>query len=295
MAVSIHIPTPDNFSFRSTVYSHGWSELAPFAINDQNWLLTAVFTDARGRTVSGVLSETARGVRVDLNSGRIDRAKVERDVRHILRMDDDLDGFYAAIDCHEHLSWVAEKGAGRMLRSASVYEDLVKTICTTNCSWGLTKIMVANLVEKLGSPSSCGRRSFPTAEVMASVDESFYRTEIKAGYRSPYFVELGEAVASGRFDPETWLDSPMSGPELRKEMKQVKGVGDYAADNLLKLVGKYDGLALDSWLRSQFYKKYNKEKPCKDSRIERYYKKFGDWRGLVIWCEMTERWIVPEA
>ena len=126
---------------------------------------------------------------------------------------------------------------------------------------------------------------------MAARDESFYRTEIKAGYRSPYFVELAEAVAAGKSDPEAWLNSPLTGPELRKEMKKIKGVGDYAADNLLKLIGKYDGLALDSWLRSQFYKKHNKGKPCNDTRIERHYKKYGDWRGLVIWCDMTEKWI----
>ncbi len=292
MPASITIPTPDHFSFRSTVYSHGWSELTPFELDDAKWRLSTVFTDDRGRAVAGVMHEVGGNVRIDLASSRIDLAKVERDARHILRLDDDLSGFYAAIEGHGHLSWVAEKAAGRMLRSATVFEDLVKTLCTTNCSWGLTKIMVRNLVEKLGRRAVGGRKAFPTAQAMASVDEAFYRAEIKAGYRSPYFVELAEAVASGRFDPEVWLNSPLSGPELRKEMKQVKGVGDYAADNLLKLVGKYDGLALDSWLRSQFYKKYNKEKACKDSRIERHYKKFGEWRGLVIWCEMTERWIV---
>ena len=74
-------------------------------------------------------------------------------------------------------------------------------------------------------------------------------------------------------------------------MKKAKGVGDYAAENLLKLVGRYDGLALDSFLRSEFYKLHNKEKVCSDKKIERHYKKFREWRGLVIWCEMTERWI----
>ena len=34
-------------------------------------------------------------------------------------------------------------------------------------------------------------------------------------------------------------------PDLIKEMKSVKGVGNYAAENLLKLIGRYDGLALD--------------------------------------------------
>ncbi|MEP6705599.1 MAG: Fe-S cluster assembly protein HesB, partial [Acidobacteriota bacterium] len=62
------------------------------------------------------------------------------------------------------------------------------------------------------------------------------------------------------------------------------------ADNLLKLLGRYNGLALDSWLRSQFYRKHNREKVCADKKIERHYTKFGDWRGLAIWCDMTERW-----
>ena len=94
-----------------------------------------------------------------------------------------------------------------------------------------------------------------------------------------------------RHSLDVWLTSELPTPELKKEMKKVKGVGDYAAENLLKLVGRYDGLALDSWLRSQFYKNHNNEKTCPDKKIERHYKKFGPWRGLVIWCDMTEKWI----
>ena len=41
--------------------------------------------------------------------------------------------------------------------------------------------------------------------------------------------------------------------ELIKEMRGVKGVGPYAAENLLKLLGRYDGLALDSWTRAKFF------------------------------------------
>ena len=74
---------------------------------------------------------------------------------------------------------------------------------------------------------------------MASVSLDFYREDIRAGYRSPYFVEFAEAVASGKLDPESWLHSDLPTAELKKEMKKVKGVGDYAAENLLKLVGRY--------------------------------------------------------
>jgi N-glycosylase/DNA lyase len=145
--------------------------------------------------------------------------------------------------------------------------------------------MVSNLVSKLGS-----KGAFPTAAALAEADEDFYRSEVKAGYRAPYFKELAERVVSGDLDPESWLHSELPTPDLKKEMKKVKGVGDYAAENLLKLVGRYDGLALDSWLRGQFYKNHNNGKACNDIKIERHYKKYGEWRGLVIWCDMTERW-----
>src|SRR5687767_15382586 len=97
-----------------------------------------------------------------------DPVTIANDTRHLLRLDDDLDGFYAAIEGHERLRWVGERRAGRLLRSATVFEDLVKTICTTNCSWGLTKSMVSNLVEKLGTPAAGGKKAFPTPAAMAA-------------------------------------------------------------------------------------------------------------------------------
>ena len=313
---TVNIDIPKKFSFKATVYSHGWCELAPFSLDVENWRLKCVLSDEHNEAIPAVIFEDSGRVRIDFLGPKGAAEKIAADARHILRLDDDLTGFYASIEGHERLAWVGERRAGRMLRSATVFEDLVKTICTTNCSWALTKIMVNNLVEKLGKPpalavpslggSSAEGRSrlkaglqtddlqmhaFPTAEAMALVDADFYRTEIRAGYRSPYFVELAESVASGRLDPQSWLTSDLPTAELKKEMKKVKGVGDYAAENLLKLVGRYDGLALDSWLRSQFYKNHNNEKKCDDKTIEKHYKKFGEWRGLVIWCDMTEKWI----
>lgn len=290
MPNTVFIDVPADFNFRSTVYSHGWCELAPFDLDVENWRLSYVFSDENVGAVPAVIFEEKSKIRIDLANEVFDTGKIVRDVRHLLRLDDNLEGFYRIIDGHERLRWIGRRRAGRMLRSPTVFEDLVKTICTTNCSWALTKIMVGNLVEKLGAD-----RAFPTAAAMAAMPEDFYRNEIRAGYRSPYFIELAEAVASGKLDPEQWLTSDLPTAELKKEMKRVKGVGDYAAENLLKLVGRYDGLALDSWLRSQFYKNHNGEKKCDDKKIEKHYKKFGEWRALVIWCDMTEKWITEES
>jgi N-glycosylase/DNA lyase len=288
----LFLETPKNFSFKYTIYSHGWSGLLPFRLNESNQTLSCVFTDKDGKNpVRAVIVKTGGKLQVEVFDARFDEEKIRRDVRHCLRLDDDLSEFYSLVKKEKSTAWIAKANAGRLLRSPTVYEDLVKTICTTNCSWSLTEKMVTNLVEKLGEPTTDGVvRAFPNAEAMASVSAQFYRDEIRAGYRSPYFVELAEAVAGGKLNPENWLESDLPTKELKKEMKKVKGVGDYAAENLLKLVGSYEGLALDSWVRAQFYKKHNLEKVCEDKEIERFYEKFGVWRGLALWCDMTEKW-----
>lgn len=291
MAKEIEIAKPDDFDFANTVRSHGWYDLEPFKFDEKTGSLGYVFSDALGRKHSfGTVTDRGDSIVVKLTNSSISPDKVKRDVRHVLRLDEDMTEFYDAVRHEPRLDWVSKLGAGRLLRSPTVFEDAVKTMCTTNCSWALTKKMVENLVNTLGNSLSNGRKAFPTAEAMAAVDEEFYRREIKAGYRSPYFVEFASAVAGGSIDPDEWLHSDLPTAELKKEIKKVKGFGDYAADNLLKLLGRYDGLALDSWLRSGFYRKHNRGKACADKKIAKFYSKFGRWQGLAIWCDMTEDW-----
>jgi len=250
-----------------------------------------VFRSRNGSKLApGAISQLGNRIKVTLRNSSVDLLKAERDVRHILRLDDDMSHFYRMAQDVPGARWVTGVGGGRLLRSATVYEDMVKTLCTTNCSWSLTRNMVTNLVKKLGKPAGRGIEAFPTADEMASVDEKFYREEVKAGYRSPFFVELATRVSEGDIDPESFLTSDLPTDELRKEIKKIKGFGDYAADNLLKLLGRFDYLALDSWLRSKFHQKHNMGKPCADKSIERHYADFGKWKGLMIWCDMTEDW-----
>ena len=291
--MEIIINPPATFSFKRTAISHGWSELPPFEIDIDRWTLTRVLDAGDDKPVTVTITDSDGAVRIETRRKLGKRAAdhVARDVRHMLRLDDDMSPFYDRMTQEAHFAWIAGAGAGRMLRSPTVYEDLVKTMCTTNCSWALTKKMVQGLVNNLGREASDGRRAFPTAEAMAGESEKFYRDEVRSGYRAPYFKELAERVASGSLDVESWLTSELTTAELRKEIKRVKGVGDYAAENLLKLVGRYDCLALDSWVRAQFARTYNKGRATPDKKIERYYSRFGEWRGLALWCDMTRSWM----
>jgi N-glycosylase/DNA lyase len=239
------------------------------------------------------MSATKREVRI-VPSRRLNKTaekSVIRDVRHILRLDDDMQSFYQSVNAVPDFEWIASSGAGRMLRSPTVFEDLVKMICTTNCSWSLTEKMVTGLVQNLGRPANDERRTFPTPEAMALMPLKFYVNEVRAGYRAPYLKELADRVASGELNVEEWLTSPLSTSELMKEMRGVKGVGPYAAENLLKLIGRYDGLALDSWTRARFFVLRNSGRKASDKKIARFYSRFNEWRGLALWCDMTRDWL----
>lgn len=294
--MEINIPVPKDFNFKRTANSHGWCELLPFEFDEQNWTLVRVLDIKDAQPVTVKINE-AKGALSVSTAGRLSKRaeeSVTRDVRHMFRLDDDMQEFYGAVADDKEFGWIVRQGAGRLLRSPTVFEDLVKSICTTNCSWALTLKMVSGLVKNLGREAKDGRKSFPAAEAMAGAPLDFYRDEVRAGYRAPYFKELAERVASGELDVEAWFESELTTDKLKREMKGVKGVGDYAAENLLKLVGRYDCLALDSWVRGKFARTRNGGRKTADKKIERYYSRFKAWRGLALWCDMTRDWLSVE-
>ncbi|MDQ1524356.1 MAG: hypothetical protein QOE47_2280 [Pyrinomonadaceae bacterium] len=281
--------------------SHGWRSLLPFEFDEASWTITRVLALEGDSSPPVTVHITFNDDTLDVNTERRklskrDAARITRDVRHMLRLDEEMSFFYAAVAGDPDFDWIIKEGAGRLLRSPTVYEDLVKTICTTNCSWALTTKMVEGLVKHLGRPApEDGRRAFPTPEAMAAEAESFYRDTMRAGYRAGYFKELAGRVASGELDVESWLTSELSTAELKREMKRVKGVGEYAADNLLKLLGRYDCLALDSSVRATFSRLHNKGRTADDRKIARHYARFKEWRGLALWCDITRDWIEDEV
>ncbi len=267
--MEITIPTPPGFSFRRTVLSHGWCALRPFEFDKTDWTLVRVLEAGETVPVTVKISAQKKGLAISM-SGRLKKRageKIARDVRHMFRLDDNLLEFYRAALNEPDFAWIAREGAGRLLRSPTVFEDLVKMICTTNCSWAAT---------------------------MARRPEKFFRDKIRAGYRSSYLRELAQRVASGALDVESWLTSDLPTKDLMNEIKSVKGAGNYAAENLLKLIGRYDGLALDSWTRAQFARARNNGRVASDKKIARFYARFDSWRGLALWCDMTSHWLDAE-
>jgi N-glycosylase/DNA lyase len=221
--------------------------------------------------------------------------------RRMLCLDDDLSAFYARAAADPDLAWACT-GAGRMLRSSTVFEDVVKTMCTTNCTWSATERMVGALVRQLGAPApgappgSPARRSFPTAERMAEAGEGFYRDVARAGYRGPRLRALAVAVATGALDLEALLVTPpaeLPDDEVERRLLELPGVGPYAAAHVMMLVGRHSRLILDSWTRPKYARLVGKApgKLVADRTIGRRFGAYGAHAGLAFWLFVTRDWV----
>jgi len=291
--VRLPIGLPAGFHFRSAVLSHGWAALPPFTFDPARGTLSVHIVLPGRRAATVEMAQEGRTLVVEARSGPAFRTGDEERVlavaRSILRIDQDLGAFYRQAAGHPEFGWVRKLGAGRLLRSPSAFEDAVKMICTTNCSWALTTSMVRNLCESLGR-GPAGAKAFPLPADMACRPESFYRATIRSGYRSPFLVKLARRVDSGELDIERWRDPGYPAESVREEMRSVDGIGPYAAGNLMKLVGKYDELGIDSWCRKQFSTLHRAGLPVTDRAIERHYARYGEWKGLFFWLDLTKDW-----
>ena len=289
------LSVPPTFDFWRTVYSHGWCALPPFSVLKDDAKFQRVFTLAPRRSFVGTMRPTQpRRLEIHLDITQPlsvhDKIDLKRQITASLRLDEDFSEFYREARRHAEFRWIARAGAGRMLRSPTVFEDVVKMMCTTNCSWALTEIMVQNLCVKFGKPVRDGLRSFPAPDAIADSTERFLRKEIHAGYRSPFLFEFARRVASGKLHVEEWRSSNALTPELFMEILSVKGIGPYAAGNILKLLGRYDYLGIDSWSRKKFFEIHKNGRTTSDKVIERFYGPFGKWRGLFFWLDVTKHW-----
>ena len=299
---SLATKSPEPFDFPGTVYSHGWAVLDPNEWDPSSRTLRRTERLGDGRVVhlavTGSGAEGRRNVKIGVtHEGDLlpaERRAVRGVVRRMLRLDEDLGPFHAR--CREAGErWrEAAGGLGRLLRSPTVFEDAVKTICTTNVQWGGTKAMVRRLVELLGEPgplSGPGEgeapNAFPTPDAIASADGGTLEAA-RLGYRAPFIRELAERVASGDLDLESLRASEPGTDEIRRALLDIKGVGPYAAATMLMLVGRYDHLAVDTVYRAFVSERYFDGRVPSDAEAEQVYAAWGKWKYLGYWFDLWQ-------
>lgn len=285
-----------------TLNSHGFVDLPPMRPDPDHRATELTLPTRRGRPRRVRIESGGRArASVTVLGPRTSDAVADElvaGVRHVLRLDADLSPFYAAAASDPDLAWVT-LGAGRMVRSPTVFEDVVKTVCTTNCAWSATVRMVHAIVTHLGEPAAGPPpegpwgRAFPTPSAMADAGEAFFRDVARAGYRGAYLVSLSRAAAAGEIDLE-WFGrasaDELPDAELEERLLALPGVGPYAAAHIMMTLGRYHRLILDSWTRPTYAEKAGR-RAVTDAAIARRFRRYGAYAGLAFWLFLTRDWV----
>jgi len=289
-------PQGEPVDLMRTFMSHGVADLRPGRVDEAERVYTTTLALPRVQPRTIRISAGRPGFAHVEVEGRKLGSQAARDltaaVRLILNLDEDLSEFYALVADDPDLSWAAA-GAGRMLRTPTVFEAAVKTICTTNVAWSATVRMVNALVDNLGEAAANGARAFPTAAAMASVPESFYRETVRAGYRSAYLHALAAGVVDGSYEvEELGAEADLPDDEVASRLLALPGIGPYGAAHLMMLLGRHSRLILDSWTRPK-YAKVNGRK-AGDATVQRRFRRYGRYSGLAFWLYLTRDWVPDE-
>lgn len=275
------------FSLQSVIHSHGWFQLAPFQEDGMQGGIQTVLQLDSGKVVRIAIVEKSGGVLVtpSIEMTSSEETEVSQKVTWMLGLDQDFSTFYALAEGEPKLAKARQHAQGRILRSPSLFEDVIKTILTTNTLWAATRRMNANLVDQFGAPLADDpqTKAFPTPASIAASDEDVLRAQTRLGYRAPSIFLLAQRVASGEFDLEGLKISSLPSADLRKVLLSIRGIGPYASANLLMLLGHYDCLTVDSWAMKVVSDEWYAGAPVTPAQVEAAFEKWGNWKGLVYW------------
>ncbi|MEZ6241993.1 MAG: hypothetical protein R3B57_03025 [Phycisphaerales bacterium] len=290
MGTRLSIRPPEDYLLARDVCSYGYFVLEPNHWDVGSQTLRRILDLGDGP--AGVLiTQGDPAKRGDPLSARFDRAlstperrEAKAQIARMLRLDEDAENLrqFHALDPR----W-KKSGRGRLYRSPTLFEDVIKTVTSCNVTWPSTVGMNRRLCEALGRKAATGS-AFPSPEKVARTRVGTLRGRCRVGYRDQRIKDLGAMFAKGEID-EGWLTDPgVSDDEVFKFLKTLPGIGPYAAANVMQLIGRYSRLALDS--ESLRHAKTVLGMKGSDAqlmkRLTKHYDQFGDQRFRSYWFEL---------
>ena len=298
--ITINAAVP--FSLKATVLSHGWHECSPLSWSEGGDCFQMIERH-RGQALRLSIKETRRtsakvALRLVVDGENIEAKVVgwaAQRVRRTLALDLDLSEFYALCKKHPTLCIIPRIGAGRLIRSPSMAENIIKTICATNVNWTQSVKMI-NRLGQLGPPVRhfVHLNSWPTPREILKAGERYLKEVCRLGYRSALILKFCQSVCDRETDPEALFalgcSADVSSDDLLEHLRPIPGIGPSSAHFLLSTLGRFDRMSIDSATiafvgRTHF----NGRKPT-PKQVERLYARFGKWKNLVWWLESWLTW-----
>ncbi len=286
MGSRLSITPPGDYLLTRDVCSYGYFLLAPNrwdgvsrrlgrSLNLEDGIASLTIAQAGGKR-GGKLD-----VRADRALSRGEREEAKRKIARMLRLDEEsLAAFHRADP-----RW-RRSGKGRLFRSPTLFEDVVKTVTSCNVTWPGTMKMNQRLCEVINP-------AFPTAGQLGRRRAATLRSRCGVGYRDQRLIELAKLFRSGEVEEAWFEDEARSDEEVEKKLRGLPGVGPYAAANIMMLLGRYGHLAIDTETirhgREELGMAGTEAQVRK--QLMAHYEQFGDQRFRSYWFES---WLVSE-
>lgn len=316
MATTLRMSVPDDYVLARDCCSYGYFLLAPNHWDVKSRRLTRVLTVRVGvrrrvgvRVVIGQKGEAGGALSVRVEEGdwaqegsAARRAVIEQiraQVTRMLRLDESA-AVIAAFHARDP-RW-RESGRGRLFRSPTVFEDVIKTVTSCNVQWPGTMTMNRRLCEVVGprvdgegSVAKDARgdvRGFPDAAGLGRVRAGTLRSRCRVGYRDARIVALsrlfGANRAHGGVEVARLEDAATPDAEVWDTLLGLPGIGPYAAANVMQLLGRYGRLPLDteSVRHGRVVLGYTGTPKQVMTRLHEHYVPFGPDAFRSYWLEL---------
>jgi 3-methyladenine DNA glycosylase/8-oxoguanine DNA glycosylase len=174
-------------------------------------------------------------------------------------------------------------GCGRLFRSPTLFEDIIKTVTSCNVAWTSTIKMNERFCEVINS-------AFPTPQQLARRKPGTLRARCSVGYRDQRMVDLAKMHARGEIDPAWFEDATVSDEDIESALLELPGIGPYAAANIMQLLGRYSRIPCDT--ESVRHGRMVLGMTGTDrhimKRIHQHYEPFGEHKFRSYWFELWD-------
>ena len=283
----LSIRTQEDFAFPQAICSYGYFLLEPNRWSPEEQALYRIFDAAEwgldAEPFATVIDQPeGRGSGIRVRCDRPISVLAAKGLRAaVLRMTHAQEDTGVWRKAHPR---AARRGFGRLFRSPTLFEDMVKTITNCNVGWQSTIRMNRLMVEHIGAGA------FPAPEQLARWTPSRFQKRCGVGYRAKRIVGLARRFERGEIDPLWFESEEVTDEELREALLAIDGFGPYATANVMQLLGRYGHLPIDTESYRLYCKvtKTPRPKDAKrlDARIESRYRRYGKQRFLAYWFEL---------
>ncbi len=291
MASRFTLKAPADYVLARDYCSYGYFLLAPNHWDPATRSFTRLLDLAGGpvridvrQDANGGPLRASRGkdllVMADRGLSRPERAEATRQIVRMMRLDEDHPTIR---DFHRLDPRFRASGRGRLMRSPTLFEDVIKTVTSCNVTWPSTVIMNRRLCEVIGRGGA-----FPTPRRLARARAGTLRARCRVGYRDQRILELSAMFASGELDPG-WFEDPATPDDaVHAALIDLPGIGPYAAANIMQLLGRYSRLPMDTETirHAKLLLGFRGTARKIMSRVARHYAPFGPHAFRSYWFEL---------